>query len=172
MKHELSMTNESFNFLKNSSEFLNLVLNNINSCVLLLDKGLYLQAFNNPLKTIFSNKQDEDLLYVKCGEAIGCAYQVEEQVECGSTSKCKTCELRIAALKTLSNDKIIYKEHISKPFFTYQNQRIDKHLQFSTRIFRYKKEKYVMMIIEDITKFVELENAINAMSKQAGLSLN
>jgi hypothetical protein len=78
MSSDLTMTNESFNFLSNSSDFLNIILNNINSCVLLLDKELKLRAYNDSLKTIFSNKKDEDLLYIKCGEAIGCAYQIEE----------------------------------------------------------------------------------------------
>ena len=76
MKPKLSMTNESFNFLRGSGEFMNIILNNINVCVLLMDNDMKLIAFNDSLKTIFSNKKDEDLLYIKCGEAIGCAYQV------------------------------------------------------------------------------------------------
>jgi hypothetical protein len=124
---------------------------------LLLDKQVRLVAFNDALKTFFSNKKDEDLLYKKCGEAIGCAYQIEEQKECGETSKCCYCELRIAALNSYKDNEIIYKNHISKPFFDYNNQKVDKHLQFSTRIFQYINEKYIIMIIEDITKFIETE---------------
>lgn len=155
MKSYLAVTNESFSFLKNSSEFLNLILNNINSCVLLLDKQVRLVAFNDVLKTIFSNKKDEDLLYVKCGEAIGCAYQIEEAKDCGTTSKCCDCELRISALTSYVDDVVIYKDNIKKQFFDYQNKKIDKHLQFSTRLFKYHDEKYVILIIEDITKYVE-----------------
>lgn len=160
MEENLAITNESFNFLQHSSDFLTLILNNINSCVLLLDKKMRLKAFNDVLKTIFSNKKDEDLLYQKCGEAIGCAYQIEEHAECGRTSKCDFCELRIAALTSYTHGKIVFKEHITKPFFDYNSQKIDKHLQFSTRLFRYNNEKYVLMIIEDITKFAELEQKI------------
>lgn len=155
MKSYLAMTNESFSFLKNSSEFLNLILNNINSCVLLLDKQVRLVAFNDVLKTIFSNKKDEDLLYVKCGEAIGCAFQIEEAKDCGTTSKCCDCELRISALTSYVDDVVIYKDNIKKQFFDYQNKKIDKHLQFSTRLFKYHDEKYVILIIEDITKYFE-----------------
>jgi hypothetical protein len=149
------MTNESFSFLSSSSDFLNIVLNNVNSCVLLLDKEVRLRAFNNSLRTIFSNKKNEDLLYIKCGEAIGCAYQVEEKKDCGKTSKCCDCELRISALNSYLNNEIIYKEHITKPFFDHNNKKVDKHLQFSTRLFMFKKEKYIVMIVEDITRFVE-----------------
>jgi len=157
MKSDLSLTNVSFSFLRNSSDFLTIILNNINSCVLLLDKDVRLQAFNDSLKTIFSNKKDEDLLYKRCGEAIGCAYQIEEQKDCGETSKCCYCELRIAALTSYMNNETIYKDHISKPFINSNNQKVDKHLQFSTRLFHFEKEKYIIMIIEDITKFVEAD---------------
>lgn len=159
MKSDRSMNNESFNFLRGSSEFLNIILNNINSCVLMLNKDLRLQAFNDSLKTIFSNKKDEDLLYVKCGEAIGCAYQLEEQKECGETTRCKTCDLRIAALTSYTNNEVIYKNQISRPFFDYNNIKIEKQLQFSTRLFLFNKEKYIIMLIEDITKHCEAKKS-------------
>jgi hypothetical protein len=160
MRSDLTMTNESFSFLRKSSDFLNVVLNNINSCVLLLDRRVRLKAFNDSLKTIFSNKQNENLLYVRCGEAIGCAYQIEEQKDCGKTSQCCNCELRISALTSYMNDEIIYKDHIIKPFFTKDNIKVNKHLQFSTRLFHLKKEKYIIMVIEDISKWFGVENHI------------
>jgi nitrogen fixation/metabolism regulation signal transduction histidine kinase len=155
MNSDLSLTNVSFGFLRNSSDFLNIILNNINSCVLLLDKQIRLRAFNDALKTIFSNKKDEDLQYMRCGEAIGCAYQIEEQKDCGKTSKCCDCELRIAAISSYMDNEIIYKDHITRPFFNYSKKKVDKHLQFSTRLFPFENEKYIIMIIEDITKFIE-----------------
>jgi len=155
MNSEISQTNNSFLFLSHSSNFLNLILENINSCVLLLDKNVRLKAYNDALKTIFSNRKDEDLLYVKCGEAIGCAYQIEEQTDCGNTTRCCHCELREAALLSYINDEVIYKDHIVKPFFTHDNQKVDKHLQFSTRLFYHEKDKYVIMIIEDISRNFE-----------------
>lgn len=158
MTKNISLTNECFNFLHGNSDFLNLVLNNINSCILLLDKDLNLHAFNDALNNIFSNKKDENLQYRKCGEAIGCAYQIEEQKECGKTSHCNTCDLKIAVLTSYMNDEVIYKEHVIKPFLNYENEKEDKHLQFSTRMFVHNREKYVIMIVEDITKFYETKS--------------
>lgn len=158
MNSDLSMTNESFSFLSQSSDFLNIALNNIKSCILLLDKEMKLRAYNNALKTIFSNKQDENLLYVKCGEAIGCAYQVDEQKECGNTTKCCNCELRIAALTSYVDGTEVYNDHIEKPFLTHDNKKVDKHLQFSTRLFIYGKEKYIIMIVEDISMWYEVNS--------------
>jgi hypothetical protein len=157
MRNEMSLTNISFNFLKGSSDFLNVILNNINSCVLILDKEMKLVAFNDVLKTIFSNRKGENLIYRKCGEAIGCAYQIEEEKECGNTSQCCDCELRISALTSYMNSEIIFKDCISRPFFDHHNQKVNKHLQFSTRLFMFENEKYIIMIVEDVTKFIELE---------------
>jgi len=157
MKTDKCLTNESFSFLKSSSDFLNIILNNVDCCVLLLDKDMKLRAFNDSLKTIFSNRRDEDLLYVRCGEAIGCAYQIEEAKDCSTTSKCNNCELRISALKSYMNNETIFKDRITKPFLNYANELVEKQLQFSTRLFIFNNEKYIIMIINDITNFIDPE---------------
>lgn len=167
METNLTHTNERFSVLSESSEFLNLILNNISSCIMLLDKDLRLRAYNDPMLNIFSNKKNENLIYQKCGNAIGCAYQIEEKQNCGDTSMCKTCELRISVLQSYANNKAIFKERIDKPFFNFDGQKINKHLQFSTRLFPYQKEKYIILIIEDITELVNAKKTNNSLNKPA-----
>ena len=152
MKSEVSLNNTPFGYLSNSPDFLNLILNNISSCVLLLDNNMELQAYNDVMKTIFSNRENEDLLYVRCGEAIGCAYTIEEATECGNTTHCCHCELREAALESYVHNKPVFKDKIFRPFFDKNQNRVDKYLQFSTRLFRFEKEKYIILIIDDISK--------------------
>lgn len=151
---DYAISNNSFDFLKGSSAFLNIIINNINSCVLLLNKDMRLTAFNDALKTIFSNRKDEHLIYKRCGEAIGCAFHVEEEKECGSTTMCNVCELRTSAVKSYEEKENTYKKHISRPFYNANNQKIDKKLQYSTHLFYYHKDKYVLLIVEDITNLV------------------
>ncbi|OFX51411.1 MAG: hypothetical protein A2046_04410 [Bacteroidetes bacterium GWA2_30_7] len=151
MKRDIALTNVSFNFLSKSSEFLNLVLNNITSCILLLNKQMELQAYNNCLTTIFSNSENEEKLYQKCGNAIGCAYLIEENKDCGETTFCNCCELRISAIESYLNDKPIFKERITRPYYDKNNIKVIKHLQFSTRLFLFDNERYIIMIIDDIT---------------------
>jgi len=155
MKTDLSQSNISFSFLAGSSEFLNTIINNITSCVVLLDREMRLRAYNNPLKSIFSNKENEDLLYRRCGEVIGCAYQIDEQQECGKTSHCPECELREAALTSYTENVAIYKENIIRPFYNNRMQKVEKKLHFSTRLFSFKKEKYIILLVEDVTKLTE-----------------
>jgi hypothetical protein len=155
MKTELACSNVSFSFLSSSSDFLNLVLDNINCCILMLNNQMELQAFNNAMKTIFSNDKGSDL-YRKCGEVIGCAYSVEEEKGCGTTSHCGNCELRLAAMSSYVNDQPISNDCITRPFYMAHNRKETKHLQFSTRIFNFKREKYILLIINDITELVNL----------------
>lgn len=169
MKSKLSSANKSFSHLRGSSEFLNLVLDNISSCILLLDKNMRLHAFNDSLKTIFSNKKDEHLLYMKCGDAIGCASQVDEKSNCGKSEQCKTCDLRLSALNAYALNKVVYKSRVTRQFYDHNGKKVDKHLQFSTKPFRYNNEKYIIMIIEDITKFVEIEKENAVLREKLGM---
>ncbi|WP_282014866.1 hypothetical protein [Marinifilum flexuosum] len=159
MNNDLTHTNERFSILSNSSDFLNIILNNISSCVMLLDNELKLRAFNDPLTTIFSNKKNQELLYRKCGEVLGCAYQIEEDSPCGSTSKCNTCEIRISALLSYVENRPVYNENLIKSFVDFEGNREDKHLQFSTRLFKYRDENYIVAIIDDITELKTLQIA-------------
>lgn len=151
MKRETALTNVSFNFLSKSSDFLNLILNNITSCVLLMNNKMELQAYNDSLMTIFSNSENEHKLYDKCGEVIGCAYSIEENKDCGETSYCNTCDLRLSALESYTNNNSIYKEKFLRPFYTKNGKKEMKQLQFSTRLFVFDNEKYIIMIVDDKT---------------------
>jgi hypothetical protein len=173
MSSQFASTNVTFDYLKDSADFLNIVLNNICSCVLLLNKEMELQAFNDAMKTIFSNKEDEHLLYIRCGEAIGCAYTVEEAKDCGKTSQCKYCELRESALFSYIDKKPVYKQKISREFYKSNSQKVMKHLEFSTRPFLFDNEYYVIMIIEDITENVNLSKLLEYQNdKISELTLN
>ena len=125
-----------------------------------------LQAFNDPLKTMFVNKADEDLLYVRCGEAIGCSYSVDEIKDCGKTSKCSTCELRVKALESYIERKPIYREKFSREFYTTIGSKDLKHLQFTILPFEFNKDYYIIVIIEDATELVNLSAQINRGTTQ------
>lgn len=157
MSTPVSINNISFNFLHSSQEFLNLIINEISSCILLLDKDMMLQSFNDPFKTIFSNRPNEHILYKRCGEAIGCAYTVEEMKDCGTTSKCSACELREKSLLAYINNTNVYKGKIIREFYKTDEVKALKFLQYSIKAFNFDKERYIIVIIDDITSLHNLE---------------
>jgi len=150
MRRTIAATNVTFNFLKGSSEFLNLVLDNINSCVLLLNNKMELVAFNDAINTLFPKTKKSDIRFVRCGEAIGCAFQIEEQKDCGNTSRCKDCELRVSAISSYVENTVTHFKQIERPFYNDKNEKINIKLQYSTRLFKFEGEKYVMMVIESL----------------------
>lgn len=158
---DISSENTSFNYLRGSADFLDAVLNNISSCILLLDKDMKLHAFNNAIKTLFSNKPNEHLLYTRCGEAIGCAATVEEKKDCGTTTKCGTCMLRKCAIMTYADDVAYYKNRLSREFYRTDSEKELRHLQFSTRCIRYDQDRYVIMIVDDLTTVINQEELIH-----------
>ena len=157
---DISSENTSFNYLRSSPDFLNQVINNISSCVLLLDQDMKLQAFNDAMSTIFSNTPNEYLLYQKCGNAIGCAVAVENEAECGQTEQCCSCLLRKAAIMTYAEGVIYHKNRIRREFFTKDGKKVMKHLQYSTRRISFNQDNYVMVIIDDLTDLVEKDELI------------
>ncbi len=150
MNTAVSLTNVSFSFLKGSPDFLQAVLDNINSCVLLLNNKMELVAFNNALTTLFPNSRNKDVRYVRCGEALGCAFQVEEATECGKTSKCCDCELRTDALLSYVNNTVINFKKLERPFYNDKHQKINKKIQYSSRLFPFENDKYIILLIESL----------------------
>jgi len=155
MNSKISMTNVSFDYLSKSADFFNLIIHNISSCVLLLNKDMMLQAYNEPLKSMFSDKPDEKIIYQKCGDVLGCAYAVEEEKECGKTSQCKFCSLRLSALETYTDGKVISKQMVAREFYTTNLTKELKFLQFSTRVFNFDHERYILLIINDQSQLVK-----------------
>jgi len=157
----LSSTNLSFDFLRNSKDFLNIILNNLSCAVLLLNKDMELHAFNDPLKNMFINKPNEHLLYKRCGEAIGCAFAIKEMKRCGETNHCRNCELRTKALEAYIKKQPVYRKKISREFYKTDSKRDLKHLQFSVLPFHFDKEYYIVVLVEDITEVINLKEILH-----------
>ena len=151
MNNKSAFSNVSFEYLRNSPKFLNLMLNNITSCLLLLDNEMKLYSFNDPLYTLFSNSNNGDILYKKCGEVLGCAYAVEENKPCGETSNCNVCELREASLLSYSTKEPVKKQVVEREFYLVDGTKELKHLAFSTTFFEFDKDNYLMLIIDDVS---------------------
>lgn len=145
-------TNLSFSQLNSSSDFMRIIIENLTSCVLLLDHEMNLKAFNRPLESIFGVQPPKGEELLKCGNVIGCAYAVESMMECGTTDHCKTCPLRVDALESYVRGTETYKQKLSRDFYTCRGEKILKHLQYSAIGFMFDNEKYILVIIDDITE--------------------
>ncbi len=151
MKHEQNNPLTDFNAMQNSASFLNFIVQNTNSAVLILDKDMKVQAYNESVKTIFAGKQGSFILHTKCGECLGCALTIDENKQCGNTSGCLTCELRNAAIVVYSSKQAIYKQRFEGEFYNKAHKKERKLLQYSIKPVELENKLYLALLVEDIT---------------------
>jgi len=145
--------------LEDYNRFLNLLLDNINSAVLLADKHLniyranrsFLSQFGDPEKTIAGGP---------FGKATGCIHSVEERVACGETSWCEDCAIRGAVSRTLFRKEATDRLRVQKAFHIQGHTRM-KIFEITTRPLTFQGRPMALAIFYDITDIemqrVELE---------------
>jgi len=146
--------------LRESNEFLNLLLDNINSAILIADDNLQIHHFNNSFLNLFDNAADR-FLARGFGEATGCVHAVIENKPCGETSHCAHCLLRKSLIQTLVENAPVDRRHLERTFYL-SGKPVQKHLEFSTRRISFRGRDMFLIIIYDITdieqKKIELQN--------------
>ncbi len=152
------------NNLKESNEFLNLLLDDIGSAIMLVDKEIQITGINATFKTLFG--KDEDLILGQiCGNAIGCQYVENGKADCGSTPDCQYCPLRSAIIKAFMTQQPTYRELLKRDFFI-NNKRIRKYFHFTTKFIHFNHEDCVLLILEDITKLEEQKRQLLKQNKE------
>jgi sigma-B regulation protein RsbU (phosphoserine phosphatase) len=146
--------------LKESNEFLNLLLDNINSAVLIADENLQIHQFNNSFLNLFDTAV-ESALESGFGETTGCVNAVLENKPCGETSQCADCILRRSLVHNLIDNAPVQKQSLNRVFYI-NGEPLTKHLQFSSRSIMFQGQKMFLVIIYDVTDIeqqkIELQN--------------
>ena len=85
--------------LSESSDFLNILIDNISSTIFIVAADLKVKNSNKAFGNLFQRTEDQ-ILGKLCGNALGCIYTEEGARQCGTTEYCNVCDLRIALLNT------------------------------------------------------------------------
>jgi sigma-B regulation protein RsbU (phosphoserine phosphatase) len=136
--------------LKESNEFLNLLLNMLNSAVLIVDEDLKIYRFNNCFLTLFEDSPKE-VTGNGFGQAMGCIHTIDENMACGETSHCDNCLMRRSLIETVTANAPIDKQRLEKEFYV-DGKSQKKYLEFSTRPISFQGRKMVMVIFYDVTQ--------------------
>jgi sigma-B regulation protein RsbU (phosphoserine phosphatase) len=150
--------------LKESNEFLNLLLDNINSAVLIADENLQIHQFNDSFLNLFDSAA-ESVLEASFGETAGCVNAIMESKSCGQTSHCAQCILRRSLIQTLTDRVPVDNQPLNRVFYI-NGEPVDKHLQFSTRTIMYQGRKMFLIIIYDVTDIEQQKNELINKQKQ------
>ena len=136
--------------LKQSNEFLNAVLENINSAIFIVDPEFRLRNFNESFQTLFGGAMAEELGKI-WGDAMGCEFAVREKTGCGRTSNCNRCLLRSSILKAFVEKGATYKEKLVREFFV-AGEPVTYYLQVTARPVTWNNESMTLLVLEDITQ--------------------
>jgi len=109
----------------------------------------------NKMVCMFVNKEDNQLVGLVGGEALGCIHHEDAPEGCGFGTDCLKCKLRTTVNDTLENDRGYFMVEIPMTL----NSIGRRHLRITTQPLKLQKGKAVLLSIEDITKVKEYEHA-------------
>jgi len=154
--------------LKESNEFLNLLLDNIDSAVLIADENLKIFQVNNFFLELFDSAT-ESVMDKRFGAVSGCVHAVKENLPCGETSACKLCVLRQSVMQTLMEKVPADRVSLNRVFYI-NNRPVEKFMQFSTRFINFNGRKMILVLIYDVTG-IELQK-MELQKKQAQIDID
>ncbi len=139
--------------LKTSNNFINSILQNLNSTLFVIDSNHKLIGFNDNNHLLFTDTEN-DLIGHLYGNTCDCSNALKYNSICGTTPKCGSCSIRktiVSCFTTKESKRNIPIDHS----FVRNNTTDKKNLMFSTKLISHNGEDLVLIIVDDIT---DLEN--------------
>lgn len=140
------------NDLRESKEFLNTILDSMESAVLLLDEEMRIHHANKRFQDLFHHSETS-VIGVCCGNALSCGHAVEENAECGRSSRCGSCGLRTAARQALRGE-VPSRSRLVRRFYLH-GAPVRKHLDFCCRPMTYRGRNMALAVLHDVTELEE-----------------
>ena len=156
--------NSDLDDLHESNDFLNLLLDNISSAVLIADEKGRIHRFNRSFLDLFDSPQ-RDPTETRFGEAMRCRYREDESRPCGETTHCENCILRQTLIETLTKDVPVDRAPLTREFYR-EGRAETRHLELSTRGLSFKGREMVLVIIHDVTDEVTQREELERKNRQ------
>ena len=148
---------------KESTEFLQKLVNSLTSAVFLVDKDARIININDTAEVLFGQKAS-DFIGKLCGNGIKCMYVEESGQQCGTTEFCAECLLRQSILKTVT-EKITVLRHKLTRYFYIHGLKIMKYLLYTTKFIHYNGEDTVLLIVDDVSEVEEQRIRLEELNK-------
>lgn len=155
--------------LRESNEFLKLLLENINSAVLIADEKLQIHQFNRVFLQLFDQAGNR-VAEKSFGRVSGCVHAVQENKACGETSQCRFCLLRRSLVKTFLEKTPSDKLWLERVFYI-NGRPVEKFLEFSTRHITFRGRRMILVIIYDVTDIEKQKIELEKKQHQLDLDL-
>jgi len=152
--------------LKDSNEFLNILLQSINTAVFIADENFKIHQFNDSFLSLFS-PLNSNLVDTTFGLASGCINSIQENKPCGETSACMTCILKQSLLLDQKTDDKKFLERI----FYINGLPEKKYLEFTSRPVTFQNRKMILVFVYDVTQIELSKKELQQKQKQLDIDL-
>lgn len=150
--------------LFDSPGFTEFLFNNLTSAIFLVDGAFRIQKINNTYKELFGTDEKQTINSL-CGNALGCAYAIDQKVECGNTTECSNCILRNCLSNSFSDKESIQTAYVSRPFYINETMNL-KHFQLKIHHVEYQGKAMAIVAIHDITELEEQKKTILSLANK------
>ncbi len=155
--------------LRSSNEFLNILLDNIESAVFIADEHLTIYQFNDSFLSLFSRKSSS-IVDITFGPASGCINSIRKNKPCGETSACANCILKRSLLDTLVDETPNGKKYLERIFYI-DGIPQKKYLEFTSRQIKFHGRKMILVFVYDITQIEQSKIQLKEKQSQIDLDL-
>lgn len=158
--------------LLETPEFLQVVMQNITSAVLVMDRDARIYHINDVAGLLFGQKT-QDMVGRLFGNAICCLVTQRSGMECGKFPSCAACSIRTAIEDVINKRRPIVKKKYTQDI-SIDGKKEQKIIQYSAKYIRYADEIFVIVIMDDITEAArqqeELERLNAELNKYVGIA--
>lgn len=142
------------------------------SSLVIIDRNFKLHYANETFRSVFF-VSEEEVASFNFGNVLGCAYSVEDKKECLISPLCEFCELKKDIISAFDEHIDTYKKFFSRWFYI-QDEKKQKHFQYTIKYIENSEEQLVLLILLDLTelfvKSEQLQKAINEKNELLGMA--
>lgn len=133
--------------------FTRILFDTIPQLALLLDPECQVHAVNNSARAFLEYRREFQV--ARCGDVLGCVHHYDHVLGCGFGPVCPSCVVRNTALDAIQGTET----RRAKGKLEFQSGQ-SMSILVSSSPFEYHHQKYVIIIIEDISVITELQGLI------------
>lgn len=130
------------------------LLHSIGGLMAILDDHRQIVALNDSLLKLLGVEDPAKVLGLRPGEVLQCVHAHEEPGGCGTSKFCSTCGAAVAIVSCLGQDKPV--ERICALTAKRGEKKVELALLVKSHLIRIDKKKFVLLILQDITRQQQL----------------
>ncbi len=147
---------------RNTSDtgFIRSILDAIPHPVFVVDRDVRIVEYNRAASVLPSGAQK--IINQRGGDALNCVNAAASPAGCGSSSDCKTCQLRNSVNMAFQGQKLSRSK--IKMEIVSENKVTESYLLVTTASFLYRGNTYALLTLEDINELIALTNLVSICS--------